>query len=130
MPMVEISNGEVVDRWTILRIKKARITNSSALINIDCELDLISPLREKIVGRNFPNQIAPLELELFRINKDLWNVEDQLRELEKLSDFGETFISLARSVYKLNDERSRIKRKINDITMSTIIEEKSYEQYT
>ena len=119
---VEVSNGEVVDKITILKIKLDKIKDSGKLENIKKEYRILSPYMESFeVRREFEN--------LHAINLLLWEVEDNIREKEKTEEFDEEFISLARQVYRLNDERARIKKTINEKTGSELIEEKSYKEW-
>ena len=119
---VEVSNGEVVDKITILKIKLDKIKDSDKLENIKKEYRILSPYMESFeVKREFEN--------LHAINFLLWEVEDNIREKEKIEEFDEEFISLARQVYRLNDERARIKKTINEKTGSELIEEKSYKEW-
>jgi hypothetical protein len=125
--LAPISVGELIDKITILRIKRERIRAAPARANIDRELDR---LREIRAGSSLDlADLAALEEELFRVNGRLWDVEDEVRSLEQSGDFGERFIELARSVYRLNDQRSMLKRGINEVTGSVIVEEKSYPAY-
>jgi hypothetical protein len=117
MLLIPVSVGEVIDKITILEIKKERIKKPEALENIHYELS-------QLVGKV---DIDDVQYQLLKkVNEELWDVEDELRILETKTDFGERFVSLARSVYKLNDERAAIKRTINLKYNSSIIEEKSY----
>ena len=127
MPMVEISNGELIDKWTILILKTLFLTDKGALINIERELCELSVQRLEMLQKF--NGLQRLEDDLYTINKKLWYVEDALRIEERNGTFGDDFVDLARSVYKYNDERARIKKEINTLTNSTIVEEKSYEKY-
>ena len=125
--LAPISVGELIDKITILRIKRERIRATSAQANIDRELDRLLEIR---AGASLDlAELAALEEELFRVNGRLWDVEDEVRSLEQSGDFGERFIELARSVYRLNDQRSMLKRRINEVTGSAIVEEKSYPAY-
>jgi hypothetical protein len=125
--LAPISVGELIDKITILRIKRERIRAASAQANIDRELDRLLEIR---AGASLDlAELAALEEELFRVNGRLWDVEDEVRSLEQSGDFGERFIELARSVYRLNDQRSVLKRRINRVTGSAIVEEKSYPAY-
>ena len=125
--LAPISVGELIDKITILRIKRERIRAASAQANIDRELDRLLEIR---AGSSLDvAELAALEDELFRVNGRLWDVEDEVRSLEQSGDFGERFIELARSVYRLNDQRSVLKRRINTVTASAIVEEKSYPAY-
>jgi len=124
---VEISNGEIVDKWTILTIKLDRIQSEEAQANIRKELGMIE---EHIAPLSDPNlKIWRLAEELWTVNVALWDVEDKLRLLESEQSFDEEFIEAARSVYLLNDDRARIKREINEQTDSPLVEEKSYPTY-
>ena len=122
---VEVSNGEIVDKLTIIHIKLENISDTQKLVNLKAEYDVLSEAVKSIIPTNHP-----LYLELLDINKQLWDIEDRIRELERQKDFGDEFIQVARSVYFTNDKRSEVKRKINELTNSTIIEEKSYESYS
>jgi hypothetical protein len=121
---VPASPGELLDKISILRIKAKNINDSHRVANVLYELHLL----EGTKGRYVPTDatIDNLYNKLAEVNTELWNVEDSIRELERELDFGEKFVSLARSVYKLNDERSKIKREINIYLSSTLVEEKSY----
>ena len=125
--LAPISVGELIDKITILRIKRERIRAASAQANIDRELDRLLEIRAR--ASLDLAELAVLEEELFRVNGRLWDVEDEVRGVEQSGDFGERFIKLARSVYRLNDQRSVLKRRINEVTGSAIVEEKSYPAY-
>jgi len=114
--LVDISKGELIDKITILEIKNEKIDDVEKLKNVRHELETIGKLE-------FP---TPLKERLMNVNRELWDVEDDLRALEKLGKFDDAFIEKARSVYKLNDERSRLKRIINVDEGSNIVEEKSH----
>lgn len=116
MALVPVSIGELIDKITILEIKTEKIKNPEALVNIQKELDMLRAIPTKHVDSE------PLR----QVNLELWEVEDTLRECEKEKDFGTNFVTLARSVYLLNDKRARIKRAINIFMNSDIVEEKSY----
>lgn len=122
---IEVSNGEIVDKLTIIEIKLENITNELKLANLRAEHDVLNVAVESLISKSHP-----LYLELLDINKKLWVIEDRIRELEKAKDFGDEFIQVARSVYFTNDLRSEVKRKINELTNSALIEEKSYEDYS
>lgn len=122
---VEISNGEILDKFSILHIKSQNIKNKQQLINIHKELSYLHTIYNQIISKH--TDVADLYNELIDINKKLWHIEDNIRIKEKNLCFDETFINLARDVYKCNDERARIKKQINLITQSNFIEEKSYE---
>ena len=121
----EISAGELVDKITILKIKKEKITNKEKLIEIKKELDSLTNTFDKSIKKNINLEVLTKELK--NINLKLWNIEDKKRELEKKQEFGKEFIELARNVYKSNDERAKIKLKINEALGSNIKEVKSYE---
>jgi hypothetical protein len=121
---IEVSNGEIIDKLTIIQIKLERISDESKLINLRKEFDILKRAASKILAMD-----DPLYLALYRVNCDLWEIEDKIRDLERCKDFGEDFIQTARSVYFKNDKRSEIKREINVKTSSGLIEEKSYEKY-
>ena len=121
----EISAGELVDKITILEIKKEKITNKEKLIEIKKELDSLTNTFNKSIKKNI--NLKTLAKKLKNINLKLWDIEDKKRELEKKQGFGKEFIELARNVYKFNDERAKIKLKINEALGSNIKEVKSYE---
>jgi hypothetical protein len=123
-PLVPVSWGEVIDKITILRIKAKRIRLAKALANVSYELARLEAIAAPLSAAN--PALAPLEAKLANVNARLWDVEDALRDKEKAADFGPSFIELARSVYRLNDERAAIKRSINELVGSSIVEEKSY----
>ena len=123
---VEISNGELLDKFSILEIKMGNITDPAKLDNIENEYkELTSDCTDLL--RN--STISSLYAELKSINQKLWVVEDDIRECERSKDFGQEFISLAREVYFTNDERARIKKEINLSSGSSLVEEKSYQAY-
>jgi len=123
---IEVSIGEIVDKYTILTIKAAKIQDPVKLENVKKELTyLIDVLKkEDPLMTDYPLTKALLE-----VNKELWKVEDDLRDLERAKDFGKEFVILARNVYKLNDKRADIKKQINMKHSSNFIEEKSYQPY-
>ena len=121
----EISAGELVDKITILEIKKEKITNKEKLVEIKKELDSLTNTFNKSIKKNI--NLEALIKELKNINLKLWDIEDKKRELEEKQRFGKEFIELARNVYKSNDERAKIKLKINKTLGSNIKEVKSYE---
>ena len=125
---IEVSNGEILDKITILLIKSKKITDSTKLKNINNELnELVSFL--DIVGYKTNVTVHDLVTELETVNEKLWIVEDKLRDKERSKQFDEEFIQLARSVYFTNDERARIKKRLNEVTYSKLVEEKSYQKY-
>ena len=124
---IPVSSGELIDKISILKIKRKKIINKSKLQNINHELSLLN----KIYKNNFKKnkKLFLYEKKLININKKLWDIEDKIRLLESKRSFNQKFIELARSVYINNDERSQIKKKINQLTGSYLIEEKSYKSY-
>ena len=123
---IEVSIGEIVDKYTILTIKASKIQDPVKLENVKKELTyLIDVLKkEDPLMTDYPLTKALLE-----VNKALWKVEDELRDLERAKDFGKEFVILARNVYKLNDKRADIKKEINMKHGSNFVEEKSYQPY-
>ena len=126
---IEVSNGEVLDKYSILQIKSERITDPTALNNIRRELESLLPAVDAIHSLESSGALHTLQDQLLKVNTSLWEVEDVLRGLEKSQDFGPSFVAAARSVYKLNDRRAAVKKEINLLTGSNLIEEKSYEKY-
>jgi hypothetical protein len=122
---IEVSTGEIVDKFTILTLKQANINDKEKLKSIIKELNYLS---EKLLELSIPTDEI-LMVELLKVNSSLWKVEDLLRDFEKANSFGEEFIDLARSVYKLNDKRSYIKKEINIKYGSKFVEEKQYASY-
>ena len=122
--LAEISAGELIDKITILEIKKEKITNIEKLKDVDKELFTLKKTYKKFILNT--NKIKTLVDKLKSINLILWDIENGKRLAEKNKDFGEKFIELARSVYKTNDERSKIKLEINNILGSNIKEVKSH----
>ena len=127
MIKVTLSVGELIDKITILQIKNKFIKNNDQLKNINNELSILEPLLKKN-KLNTP-EINQLLSELYKVNMELWKIEDKIREKERKSDFKDEFITLARSVYITNDKRAKIKKNINLISGSKLIEEKSYAKY-
>jgi len=126
---IEVSNGEVLDKYSILQIKSERITDPTALNNIHRELESLRPAVDTIRSLETSGALHSLQDQLLEVNTSLWEVEDVLRGLEKSKDFGPSFVAAARSVYQLNDRRAAVKKEINLLTGSNLIEEKSYEKY-
>ena len=125
---VEVSNGELLDKLTILELKLTNITDVQKLSNIQKEHDELNPLAGQLFG-SYGEELKNLYNQLAEINSKLWTIEDDIRECERNKDFGSDFVSLARAVYFTNDKRSEIKKSINLLTGSGFIEEKSYEDY-
>ena len=121
---IEVSNGEIIDKLTIIRIKLARIKDKVKLANLEKEYNELSNAASLIISTT-----DPLYRALYEVNCELWDIENRIRELEQKKDFGNDFISTSRAVYFKNDKRSELKREINIKTSSGLIEEKSYEKY-
>lgn len=121
---IEISPGELLDKISILEIKNERIRDENKLGHIRRELETLNRSRHGTVADN--EEIATLFAELKVINEQLWEIEDDIRLLEKASDFGDAFVALARSVYITNDRRAVVKRAIDELLESDIGEVKSY----
>ena len=123
--LAEISAGELIDKITILEIKKEKISNKEKLIEVNKELISLNETLKKSI--NNESKILSFKNDLKNINLKLWNIEDGKRFAEKNNKFDEKFIELARSVYKFNDERAKVKLAINNALGSNIKEVKSYE---
>ncbi len=123
--LAEISAGELIDKITILEIKKEKISNTEKLVEVNKELVSLNKTLKKSI--NDESKILNFKNDLKNINLKLWDIEDGKRSAEKNSQFDEKFIKLARSVYKFNDERAKIKLAINNALGSNIKEVKSYE---
>ena len=123
--LAEISAGELIDKITILEIKKEKIINKEKLTEIDKELLSLNKTLKKSI--NDESKISSFKKDLKNINLKLWDIEDGKRSAEKNNQFDEKFIQLARNVYKFNDERAKIKLAINNALGSNIKEVKSYE---
>lgn len=121
---IEISNGEIIDKLTILQIKLERIRDKSKLKNLEKEFKELSKVTSSIMDAS-----DPLYKALYKVNCELWDIEDHIRDLERKKDFGDDFVKTARSVYFRNDKRAELKREINFKTSSGLTEEKSYEKY-
>lgn len=127
-PSVPVSWGELWDKITILELKTKMLTSPEALRNVELELSLLRKIvtEVEIAGGA---ELSALVDQLRAVNGRLWVIEDDIREQERQKDFGEKFVSLARSVYFQNDERAAVKRRINKLLASEIVEEKSYAAY-
>ena len=124
---VDISPGELIDKITILEIKLERIRDPAKLANVRLEYDVLMEVYVREVVETA--ELQDLAQRLKKINTALWDVEDNIREHERAKNFDAGFVDLARSVYRTNDERSAVKRTINELLASKIIEEKSYAAY-
>ena len=125
---VEVSNGELLDKLTILELKLSNISDVQKLTNIQKEHDELNPLAGQLFD-SYGEELKNLYKQLAEINSELWTIEDDIRECERNKDFGSDFVSLARAVYFTNDKRSDIKKSINLLTDSGFVEEKSYKDY-
>ena len=125
---VPVSPGEVLDKITILEIKSERMTDPQKLENVRLELALLTRTWREAVDED--ETVHQIHMELKRINESLWVIEDDIRDKERLKEFDEKFIELARSVYVTNDQRANAKKALNLHLGSRIVEEKSYQDYT
>ena len=126
-PRVPISWGELFDKLTILEIKSERMTDAPRVHNVRRELAALRSLVDRL--ENPPRKLKLLRAALRGINAELWRIEDDIRAKEDQQAFDPEFVALARAVYRTNDERARIKREINILLASDLIEEKQYRQY-
>jgi hypothetical protein len=126
IPRVPTSWGELLDKITILEVKALRLPTMEARANAGKELAMLREIAAPVLPHP---EIAPMAIRLKTLNEALWDIEDRIREHERTGDFGEDFIALARSVYKTNDQRGAVKRQINLVLGSALIEEKSYRPY-
>ena len=125
---IEVSNGELLDKISILELKMLKIEDKKKLVNIEKEFYTLNPLCVKLFEK-FGSQLQNLYLKLAEINGQLWDIEDWIRDCEREKRFDAEFIQLARSVYVTNDRRSEVKKEINLLTKSGLVEEKSYKDY-
>jgi arginine deiminase len=125
--LIPVSPGELLDKLSILEIKLERIDDEAKLSNVRREHDLLSRVwRESGLDGE---EVRPLRARLREVNEVLWEIEDAIRDEERQKRFGERFVDLARSVYLRNDERAALKRRLNEMLGSPIVEEKSYREY-
>ena len=124
---VEVSPGELIDKITILEIKLGRIEDADKLANVKLDWETLSAARDAAIEPT--GELERLSAELKQANERLWRIEDDIRDRERNKDFGDAFIELARGVYKTNDKRAALKREINELLGSSLIEEKSYASY-
>lgn len=125
--MVEIAPGELLDKITILELKLERIADEAKLANVRIEHQTLSDTRAQSLPAS--DELDALVADLKAVNGRLWEIEDDIRDCERNKDFGQTFIELARAVYINNDERAQLKRAINELLGSRLVEEKSYAAY-
>jgi Family of unknown function (DUF6165) len=126
-PEVRVSWGELLDKVSILEIKRLRLRAPEAVANAERELSALAPALAMLEPA--PAGLTELRASLAAVNQRLWTIEDQIRERDAAGDFGPAFVALARSVYRENDERGRIKRAINVLLGSGLVEEKQYSAY-
>jgi len=124
---VPVGPGELFDKITILEIKAAHLSSPDKLANVRAELRALEAARDAAIQSS--PALQQLSAALKTVNAVLWRVEDEIRDCERAGDFGATFVALARSVYRTNDERAAIKRRINELLDAEIVEEKSYAAY-
>ena len=124
---IDVSPGELIDKITILQIKADKIQDISKLENVNKELELLTKSLHE--GVKITNELKLIMDELQQVNETLWVIEDKIRLQEASGKFDTDFIELARAVYKENDKRANLKRKINNVLGSELIEEKSYSTY-
>jgi 3-methyladenine DNA glycosylase/8-oxoguanine DNA glycosylase len=124
---IEVAPGEVIDKLTILEIKRERIEDEAKRRNVAHEYEVLTRDLDAAVAETA--ELSDLRAQLKAINETLWQIEDDIRECERRKDFGNAFIELARAVYHTNDKRAAVKRRINEVLKSDILEEKSYAAY-
>jgi hypothetical protein len=121
---IPVSVGELVDKITILKIKRHQIKDADKLVNIHKEHDVLTSLNEYV---KIQKDVLEQQQQLMEVNLRLWFLEEDIRHYEKTNFFESAFIDVARKIYKTNDERSRIKKEINLLCNSALVEEKSHE---
>ncbi len=124
---IPVAPGELIDKLTILEIKSQRIADSCKRSNVCRELEMLRDCVSRSVDTSA--ELTDLTSKLRSVNEHLWEIEDELRICEKNRDFGPRFVELARCVYRTNDERASLKRRINELLGSSLVEEKSYARY-
>lgn len=127
LPLTPVSCGELIDKITILEIKAVQIKAPAALANVARELAYLEAIVQE--GNLVRGKVIELKQALHAVNLKLWKVEDDIRDKEARQEFDAGFITLARSVYHLNDDRARLKREINEQLGSELVEEKSYKDF-
>ncbi len=121
---IEVSNGEIADKLSIIEIKLKHIQDPAKRKNLQNEYEVLDAAVAKIIDKKHE-----FYQELLKINQELWDIEDKIRDLERDKNFEKVFVETARAVYFTNDRRSDVKRKINEFTGSNLVEEKSYQKY-
>lgn len=124
-----ISLGELIDKITILEIKAVNIGDATKLKNVTHELNILNAKVNQLLDAAGQAKLAPLKQALKDINQELWVIEDDIRDCEYAKDFSDKFIQLARAVYVTNDKRAKVKKDINLVFGSELVEEKSYKDY-
>jgi hypothetical protein len=122
---VEISTGELIDKISILEIKLLNIKDSSKIINVYKELQILNIHFQELLDE-YGSKIKELYIKISNVNKTLWDIEENIRKKESLKEFNEEFVELARQLYLVNDQRTNLKKEINLLTKSKFVEEKSY----
>lgn len=128
MIFTPVSFGEVLDKITILEIKVNNISDENKIINVKNELNILTKTWDDHVKNN--SEINRLKQHLKKVNQDLWDIEDNIRIKESKKEFDDEFIQIARSVYVVNDQRASVKKEVNLLLGSELVEEKSYQDYT
>lgn len=128
---VPVSWGELMDKISILEIKSERIDDAAKLVNVRAELTALAGVRDANLPADQPtlDALDRLMADIKAVNEALWEIEDDIRDCERARDFGDRFVALARAVYKTNDKRAELKREINTLLGSALVEEKSYKPY-
>ena len=126
--LVEVSNGELLDKISILELKMLKIEDEEKLVNVKKEFETLNPLVVSLFEK-YDSQLQNHYLELAKINGELWDIENWIRNCEHEKRFDKEFVELARSVYITNDKRCEVKKLINILTSSGLVEEKSYKEY-
>ena len=124
---VPVGPGELIDKITILEIKREHLVDARQLANVQNELTLLEQSRTQFLPPS--SELTRLTAALKSVNQTLWQIEDDIRACERAGDFGPKFVALARAVYHRNDERAALKREINQLLRSPVMEEKSYQAY-
>jgi hypothetical protein len=125
--LIEVSVGELMDKITILEIKSERILDADKQQHVGGELSMLCVVRDRAVART--PELERCVAELKATNENLWSIEDEIRDCERRQDFGAQFVALARAVYRQNYRRCALKRTINELVGSRLVEEKSYAAY-
>lgn len=127
-PLVPVSVGELIDKITILELKQRHINDAAKRANVDAEHAALQAVLVPLLVGAPPGVAAAID-RLREINGRLWAIEDDIRDCERAHDFGPRFVALARAVYFTNDERAAVKRQLNELLGSRLVEEKSYKPY-